>query len=103
MSQSKIVPVLSWNYSAQNTKLTKLAFRNRFFFTERVVIETLAETDPMVRVLLKDQDSAMFIDLSREDTISGVQMLVGKGVLTEERASVILATNTITFEETYKG
>lgn len=88
--------------TATATKLTKLAFRNRFTFAEKVAIETSAQTDPVVRVLLKDQEAATFIDLSRQDTLDGVQMLVTKSLLTAERASEITSA-TIQPEETYRG
>ena len=83
-------------------RITKLAFRNRFMFAEKVAIEAAAETDPTVRVLLKDQDAATFIDLSRQDTIEGVLILVNKNLITEERANHILSLN-IKPEETYRG
>lgn len=88
--------------AVQQTKITKLAFRNRFTFAEKVAIETAAETDPAVRVLLKDQEAATFIDLSRQDTLDGVQLLVTKSLLTAERASEITSA-TIQPEETYRG
>ena len=88
--------------AAATTKLTKLAFRNRFTFAEKVAIETAAETDPVVRVLLKDQEAATFIDLSRQDTQDGVQLLASKALLTSERAEAILGAP-IQPEETYRG
>ena len=84
------------------TKITKLAFRNRFTFAEKVAIETAAEADPAVRVLLKDQEAATFIDLSRTDTQNGVQLLVTKSLLTAERADVILSLD-INDTETFRG
>ena len=56
-------------------KITRLAFRQRFTLPERVAIETAAETNATVRVMLKDQEAATFIDLSRQDTIDGVNYL----------------------------
>lgn len=85
-----------------NTKLSKLGFRNRFTFQEKVAIEEAAVSDAQVRVLLKDQDSATYIDVSRQDTIAGVNMLVGKQLLTAERAESILST-TILPTEIYNG
>lgn len=88
--------------SSQSTKLTRLSFRNRFTFAEKVAIETAAETDVVVRVLLKDQSEATHIDLTRVDTQQGIQILVGKGLLTAERASEILSLN-VQPEEEYRG
>lgn len=88
--------------SVASTKITKLAFRNRFTFAEKVAIETAAETDPAVRVLLKDQEAATFIDLSRRDTQDGVQLLASKTLLTPERAEEILGAP-IQPDEIYRG
>lgn len=77
-----------------DSRITKLAFRQRFTFAERVAIETAAETDASVRVMLKDQEAATFIDLSRQDTIDGVNALASGGLITAQRASEIL-TNPI--------
>lgn len=85
-----------------NTKLSKLGFRNRFTFQEKVTIEEAAASDAQVRVLLKDQDSATYIDISRQDTIAGVNMLVSKQLLTAERAELILST-AILPTEIYNG
>lgn len=71
-------------------RISKLSFRKRFTFEEKVSIEQAAETDAVVRVLLKDQDSAEFIDLTRQDTKDGVHLLVSKSLLTAERAAEIL-------------
>ncbi len=75
----------------QTTKLTRLAFRNRFTFAEKVAIETAAEGDATVRVLLKDQESATHIDLARPDTQQGVQLLVSKNLITSTRGAEILS------------
>lgn len=75
-------------------RVTKLAFRQRFTFAERVALETAATSDANVRVMLKDQEAATFIDLSRQDTIDGVNALASAGLITAQRASEIL-TNPI--------
>lgn len=72
-------------------KITRLAFRNRFTFEEKVAIETAAENDAVVRVLLKDQSEATYIDLARADTQQGTMLLVQKNLLTVERAEEILS------------
>lgn len=43
-----------------------------------------------LRVFLKDLDNAAFVDLSRLDTIQGVNQLVTFGLLTADRALHIL-------------
>lgn len=84
------------------TKITRLAFRNRFTFTEKVAIAEAGKTDVMVEVLLKDQDAATYIELSRSDTQQGVQLLASKGLITAERAAEILSLTVLPDEE-YRG
>jgi len=104
---------VGWNYgggkfvapdkkSPTSVKITKLAFRNRFTFSEKVLIETAAEGDATVRVLLKDQEAATFIDLARLDTQQGVQLLVSKNLITAERSDAILSIS-IQPEEAFNG
>lgn len=71
-------------------RITKLAFRNRFTFAEKVAIEDAAKTDSQVRVMLDDQAAANFIDLDRPDTVAGLDMLVAKSLLTTTRRDEIL-------------
>lgn len=85
-----------------SVKITKLAFRNRFTFAEKVAIETAAESDPTVRVLLKDQEAATFIDLARLDTQQGVQLLASKNLITTERAEAVLSLS-VQPEEAFTG
>lgn len=86
----------------QNKQITKLAFRQRFTFEERVLIESSADSDTAVRVMLKDQESATFIDLSRQDTINAVNLLASKSLITPIRASEIL-NGDIVESERYRG
>ena len=72
------------------SKITKLAMRNRFTFAERVAIEAAADSDPEVKVIIKDFDSASFIDLERQDTISAVTLYDVKGLISSARANEIL-------------
>ena len=82
--------------------LSKLGFRNRFTFAEKVAIEEAAVTDSEIKVLVKDQDSAEFIDPTRLDTIQGVALLVNKGLVTVERSSIILSS-VIAEHEIFRG
>lgn len=72
------------------SKITKLAMRNRFTFAEKVAIESAADSDTEVRVIMKDFDSASFIDLSRPDTIAALNLYESKGLLSSGRAVEIL-------------
>lgn len=81
--------------------ITKLAFRNRFTTAEKVIIDLASIDNPgapmparqqaaAVRVSLADAAAASYIDLSREDTRAGVQMLEVAGILGTGRALEIL-------------
>lgn len=74
----------------EDKRITRLAFRNRFTFSERIAIEQAAGTDVQVRVLQKDMEAATWVDLSRQDTLQGLQLLASKGLITLARASEIL-------------
>ena len=84
-----------------DSRITKLAFRNRFTSTEKVAIEFTCLDDPAapmpqrlqsaaLRANQADLAAATFVDLAREDTRAGVQMLEAAGLLTEGRALEIL-------------
>ena len=84
-----------------DTRITKLAFRNRFTSAEKVAIEFACLDDPAapmpqrlqsaaLRANQADLAAAAFVDLSRPDTRTGVQMLEAAGLLTEGRALEIL-------------
>ena len=93
--------------------ITKLAFRNRFTSEEKVNFELASLDNPndtlenrkksaMLRVYLKDLDSATYIDLNREDLKASVQLLETNGFLASGRANEIL-TATIQPIEIYKA
>lgn len=84
------------------TIITKLAFRNRFTQAEKIALYTAAETNIPIRVYLDDVNAATFIDLSRSDTIIGVQQLEAAGLLTQGRANEIL-TDPVQDIEKYYG
>jgi hypothetical protein len=83
------------------TRVTKLAFRNRFTAAEKASIELAACDNPnaaiqdritaaALRAQLADQRDASFIDLARDDTRAGVEMLETEGLLAAGRAAEIL-------------
>lgn len=86
----------------KTARITRLAFRNRFTFAEKVAIAEAAKTDTTVEVLQKDQDAATYIDLSRTDTQQGVQLLVIKGLITADRSAEILSL-VVQPDEEYRG
>lgn len=74
----------------KETRITLYSFRSRFTIEEKAAIEMSAVDDPLVRAVLKDFDSATYIDLSRSDVQQGVDIFVQKNLLTEPRAREIL-------------
>lgn len=93
------------------TRMTKLAFRNRFTKAEKVAIEIAGVDRPTgppaernaqaaLRVYQQDVIAAQYIDPSREDTRAGVQQLEAVGILAAGRALIILDTP-ITDEELF--
>lgn len=86
---------------AQDTRITRLAFRNRFTQPEKVMLELAALDDPTapmpqrqqaaaIRALLADVAASVFVDLGRADTRAGVQSLEAAGLLAAGRALQIL-------------
>ena len=84
-----------------DSRVTRLAFRNRFTSAEKVAIEFACLDDPAapmpqrlqaaaLRANQEDLAAATFVDLLRPDTRAGVQMLEAAGLLAEGRALEIL-------------
>jgi hypothetical protein len=67
---------------------TKLEFMNKFTLQELGVIES--STDPIVKVLQRQQGLADFIDVKDQKTIEGIGYLTAIGILTVERMNEIL-------------
>ena len=80
------------------TKVTRLAFKNRMTQAERIAVRAAAQTDPIIFDFMDLVSDAQFIDLSRADTIAGLNYLESQGHLAAGRADEIL-TNPITEEE----
>ena len=114
------IDLSKWNKATRNfddpsptTKITKLAFRNRFKPEEKVALELASKDDPnglpekrknaaMIRVYLDDLSSAIFIDLTRKDTVAAVHLLEQIGLLDAGRAAEILSLK-IESHEVYEG
>lgn len=86
--------------------MSKLKFLERFTDAELAGIEAFAAGTSAysfaMRVALRKQQVAEFIDISLPQTIAGVGNLVALGLLTSERANLILNTP-VTEAERYKG
>ena len=112
--------VIGWNWSVANgyvappitqpemppvpveKKITQLAFISRFTDAEAIALD-LASIGATVeaasiRRYMQKVNAATFIDLDREDTISGVNQLEAVGLIGAGRANVIL-TAPITDQE----
>jgi len=87
-------------------KITKLAFLSRFTAAEAAGLEAFAIQNnnyaAALRVAMRKQQVSNYMDLSRQDTIDGVNNLVALGLLTTERATVILTTPPTEIEK-YRG
>lgn len=89
--------------NAPTTRLTVLAFRNRFTMNEKVAIEFACLDNPaapmeqrqmsaMLRAYMHDLHAATFVDTARPDTRAGVLSLEQHGIIGEGRALEILDT-----------
>ena len=84
-----------------DSRLTRLAFRNRFAQGEKVALELASLDEPSapmpqrqqaaaLRAYLADVAAATYVDLARPDTRAGVQALESWGLLATGRAAQIL-------------
>lgn len=84
-------------------RVTVLAFRNRFTMNEKVAIEMASMDNPsaaaevrqfsaMLRAVLRDLDTATFVDLNRTDTRTYVMLMEQYGIVGPGRATIILDT-----------
>ena len=78
--------------------ITLLALNFRFTRGERDLIRAAEVTDPDVSDVMYLMRQAKYIDLSRAETIGGVQMLEAKGLLASGRAAEVLDTETLPHE-----
>ena len=103
-------PQVGWTFDGANlisngtntTKITKLAFRERFTIAEMTGIYATMPTNFTLQAMIANQQVATFVDLSRSDTIAGVGYLVSIGLITQDRATAILTTPP-TAVEVYTG
>lgn len=90
-----------WRLGAQpeptppGTRVTKLAFKNRFPRAKWVAAKQAAKLDPALEDFFEDFDIAKFIDLSYPATVAGVTSLTDVAVpvefrLTQEEADAVL-------------
>ena len=73
-----------------STKITQYNFRSRFTLAEKANIEGSAVINPLVRAVVKDFDSAEYIDLTSPFVQEGIGVFVEQSLITEARAGEIL-------------
>lgn len=83
-------------------KITRLALRNRLTLQELIAFYTLCQSNLVYQIMLDNLKTTTYVDLKRQDTQTAILSLVNVGVLTSERASVILNTEP-TSVEVYRG
>jgi len=100
-SQATLDAWIAANPVASENRITVLALRNRFTQTEKITIDMASIDNPAgttqqrqlaasLRVMMSDLNVATFVDLSRADTISGIQALETYGIIGTGRANTIL-------------
>jgi hypothetical protein len=74
--------------------ITKLAMLQRFTVPERLAILTYVQANPssVPAILMQNIIVATFVDLTRSDTIAGLNYLVSFGLITSDRVTQILTT-----------
>lgn len=90
LQENKLVPPPG--YQSLTMKITKLAFRQRITVPEMMGIYNAINSNVVVKILMDNLQIATYIDLLRNDTVSGIMYLVSQGLLTSERANIILNT-----------
>ena len=108
------MPAIGWQFvgntivpppgytATPSIKITKLALRQRLTFAELCALEGAANTDVRVKALKGNLDVATYVDLARPDTIQAANILVSLGLITADRANVVLTTPPTELEK-YKG
>jgi hypothetical protein len=84
------------------TKITRLAMKLRMTATERKTIRAAAETNADVYDFMDLLSDSTYIDLTRPETVQGIQTLEAVELLGEGRADEILTTP-VTEGEKYNG
>lgn len=74
----------------KKTSFTNLEWQDLFTLEERIAIRQAAMTDMEVGLVYDMMLSAQSIDISDQRTIQGMDLLVAKGLLTNQRRNEIL-------------
>ena len=83
----------------EDTTLTPMSFVRRFNMQEEMMLRQTAKEDIVVESLLSSLYLVEYVDLLDERVIGGLQYLVSKTLLTQERADEILKSPVQPFEK----
>lgn len=89
-SQSATHSMVIFNSETSSSKITRLAFKQRFTTEERLEIRAEAAVNPLVYDFQDLVDSATYIDLENQSAIDSVNALESLGVISIGRASEVL-------------
>lgn len=89
--QSPTHSMVIFNVKPESKKITKLAFKQRFTTEERLAIRAEAAVNPLVYDFQDLVDSATYIDLERDDTVSSVNTLEQLGLIGAGRSVEVLS------------
>lgn len=87
----------NWDYAdgalrKKSTRLTQLAYMQRFSIAEEAGIRVAAKTNPVIEVILARLAAAEYIDLTDPNTAGGLSVMVSAGLLPIARAEEILGS-----------
>jgi len=85
-----LVPYPGW--ANTSTKITKLAYRQRFTMGEMIGIYTAKASNMILQIIMDNMSISTYVDLLRTETINGTMYLVSLGLITADRANAILTT-----------
>jgi hypothetical protein len=71
--------------------ISSLAFRQLFTAAERLAITNAGETSAAIREFMDDESAAGSVTLSDPEVTAGIAALVSATLLTQDRASAVLA------------
>ena len=72
------------------TVYTARDFRNRFTQTEKVDLYTKANEDIMLKIFIDELNATSSVDVEHLDTIQGMQYLIVKSILTQDRYNELM-------------
>lgn len=70
---------------------SSLEFLSRFTMAELAAVHSASLTNPLLAIFLTRATAAQTIDPDHPDTVAGLSLLVGLGLLTEARRDAVLA------------